>query len=373
MYNSKIKQIIIENFGSIEYAEIEFDDSNILNLCGYNDSGKSNVIRLLSMLLYDVHPTEQVNFVKDGKEYWRGTLIFDDDVRISKTKMLTGASIWEMSVGDKVLYSNKLGVGYSSVKGGVPAQIASYLGVLRDDFTKQLLNVRFNTDKMFLIYTTGSENYKMLSSVLKSDELAEASATLIQAKNKLDQEVQVKNNTYNILVSQHNELDVAPKSTIEELDSKVEALTELNKRGKVLSGVEEAHNIIQQADIYPELKAIDTSRLRTLEGLRGFAASASVAVQPELSNIDTNKYNTLKSLIANYENTKTVVQPALSSIDTTRIGAVCDLIRAKMTYENAVASSQSIEAEYEKCYKELQEIAVQTGFKVCKNCGSVVM
>jgi hypothetical protein len=401
LYNSKIKRIIVENFGSIEYAEIDFDESGIINLCGYNDSGKSMVIRMLSILLYDVHPTEQASFVKNGKEYWRGTLVFDDNVRISKTKMLTGASIWEMAVGEKILYTNKLASGFSAVK-GVPAQIAAYLGVLQDEFTKQLLNVRFNTDKMFLIYTTGSENYKMLSTVLKSDVLAEASTTLIQAKNKLDQDVQNKNNTYNILVAQHNELDVAPKSMIEDLDSKVLQLTELNKRGKMLTAIDDANKTLRDADIYPELKAIDSTRIDMLQHINKSYADSQQVVQPELSSVDMQRLNMLQSIQSTYEQTKIPIQPELNSldyaryqklvdlqvtqanisvdvqpelnlIDTTQISAVCDLMRANNAYNSAVTAFNTIDAEYRKDFEELQKLAEVTGFKICKNCGSIVM
>ena len=44
-HQSKVVSLKIENFMSIKEGLIEFDDSNIISLCGYNDSGKSAITR----------------------------------------------------------------------------------------------------------------------------------------------------------------------------------------------------------------------------------------------------------------------------------------------------------------------------------------
>ena len=54
-HQSKIVSIKIENFMSIKNALLEFDESNIISLCGYNDSGKSAITRLLEVMFYNTY------------------------------------------------------------------------------------------------------------------------------------------------------------------------------------------------------------------------------------------------------------------------------------------------------------------------------
>lgn len=372
MYESKLTQVVAENFGTIEYGVLEFDSTNMINLVGYNDSGKSNILRMLCIILYDAMPLEQVRFVKDGKDYWRGTLLFDDNVRISKTKMLTGVSIWEMFVGDKLLYTNRTGNAFSSTK-GVPAQIKAYLGVLQDEFTKQLLNVRFNTDKLFLIHTSGSENYKMLSYILNSDVLAEASANLIKDKNKMMQDVQIKNNSYNLLMGQYNELDVPPEELLDELDERIKKLTDLNMQGKQLDNLEMAYKALQSTDVYPEIKPIDMSRYAQLLVLQESYEASQVAVLPELKPISTDRMNQIVTLIQMAQKMSEPIYPSLTRVDTARINAICDLIRLSRSYTSTVEEYEKVNAEYNKLAAELAEIAKETNFKICPNCKTVIV
>lgn len=372
MYESKLKQVVAENFGTIEYGVLEFDSSNMINLVGYNDSGKSNILRMLCIILYDAMPLEQVRFVKDGKDYWRGTLLFDDNVRISKTKMLTGVSIWEMYVGDKMLYTNKVGNAFSSTK-GVPYQIKTYLGVLQDEFTKQLLNVRFNTDKLFLIHTSGSENYKMLSYILNSDVLAEASAELIKDKNKMMQDVQIKNNSYNLLMGQYNDLDVPPEELLDELDDRIKKLTELNMRGKQLDSLETAYKAIQSTDVYPEIKPIDTGRYAQLLALQESYAASQAPVQPQLTTVPIDRMNQIVTLVQMAQKMSEPIYPSLTKVDTSRINAICDLIRLSRAYTSTVEEYNKVDTEYSKLADELEKIAKETNFKVCPNCKTVIV
>ena len=60
----------VENFMSIKEAKVEFDDTNIINFKGFNDSGKSAMLRALEVLLSNKYPTEQAKFIKDGESYF---------------------------------------------------------------------------------------------------------------------------------------------------------------------------------------------------------------------------------------------------------------------------------------------------------------
>ena len=152
-HQSKIVSLKIENFMSIKNGLIEFDESNIISLCGYNDSGKSAITRLMEVMLYNAYSTDQVKFITDGEDYWLGELTFSDGVVYTRRKYADGKSLWELTKGDKVLFSNKLPNGTYAAMGDTPEVIERYLGVIQDELTGEELNVRRNTDKLFLTST----------------------------------------------------------------------------------------------------------------------------------------------------------------------------------------------------------------------------
>ena len=104
-HQSKIISLKIENFMSIKNGLIEFDDSNIISLCGYNDSGKSAITRLMEVMLYNAYSTDQVKFITDGEDYWLGELTFSDGVVYTRRKYADGKSLWELTKGVKILLS----------------------------------------------------------------------------------------------------------------------------------------------------------------------------------------------------------------------------------------------------------------------------
>ena len=183
-HQSKIVSIKIENFMSIKNALLEFDESNIISLCGYNDSGKSAITRLLEVMFYNTYSTDQVKFITDGEDYWLGAITFSDGVVYTRKKYLDGKSLWELKKDDKILFTNLLPNGTLAAMGDTPEIIEKYLGVIQDELTTEELNVRRNTDKLFLVGTSGGDNYKILNTVLRSDVLASASKSLNEDKNK---------------------------------------------------------------------------------------------------------------------------------------------------------------------------------------------
>ena len=89
---SKISFWEVWNFMSIAHGKAEFDDRNIINFKGYNDSGKSAMLTALKVAITNSNPTKQVSFIQDDKEYFRVLIQFDDGVTILRDKYLNGQS-----------------------------------------------------------------------------------------------------------------------------------------------------------------------------------------------------------------------------------------------------------------------------------------
>ena len=200
---SKITYFRLQDFMCFEDAIIEFDEYGIISLCGYNSSGKSAVVRGLDVILYNSRQTEHIKYIRDDMEHFMLELAFDDDVIIRRFKHRDGRNIWEMQQHDNMLFTNRTNTGVFAVE-GVPDVIHAYLGVLRDSETKEKLNLRRVTDKQFLIETTGGDNYKILSAILKANILAEASKSITETRNRVQNEEFSLINTVRTLENEYN-------------------------------------------------------------------------------------------------------------------------------------------------------------------------
>ena len=184
---SKIVGLELENFMSIKEAKLVFDDSNIINLKGYNDSGKSNIVRSLNVLLFDSYKRAQKNFIKHGEQYFRIKLHFDDGVAIVRDKYINGASLYEMYKDGELVFSTKVGSTLTQVK-SVPLEIKEYLA-MTETSEGSYLNSQSIYDKQFLIETTGSENVELLNGVLKLKETGLATTAIKNDINHLSSSI----------------------------------------------------------------------------------------------------------------------------------------------------------------------------------------
>lgn len=238
------------------YVELEFDEKNIINLCGYNNSGKSAITRAIEVVLYDEYSTKQVEFIH-GKEaeFFFVSLEFDDGVEIRKTKYRTGKSMWEMWLNGELVYTNQLADGSFITLEVQPPVIAEYLGVLRDINTGEKVNVRRNKDKLFLIDTTGGENYKILNSILKSDILTDASIALNKDKNakmvelkSLETSRQVFEDMLLEAIGMH-----VPYTVRQQLQEYAKQLEVCLLRQQELLGIQYRLEKLQEVVLYPEI------------------------------------------------------------------------------------------------------------------------
>ena len=205
----------VKNFMSISDARVEFDGTGIVNFKGYNDSGKSAMLLALKVLLTNTDPTKQADFIQDDKEYFRVVAYFDDGVAILRDKYIGGQSLYEMYKDGQLLFSTKQGRVLTKVV-GVPDVIAEYLGLIVYD--GGTLNARACFEKQIGVQTTGSENYVMFNTVLRSEEIASASEMLNNDRNKLASDISAKAAQYPI-----QNMDVLQEITVSPLPDPAEA------------------------------------------------------------------------------------------------------------------------------------------------------
>jgi energy-coupling factor transporter ATP-binding protein EcfA2 len=371
-HGSKIVSIKIQNFMSIKDAFLEFDERGIISLCGYNDSGKSAITRLFEVMFYNKYTNDQAKFITDGEEFWSCVMTFSDGVVYTREKYLDGKGFYELRTSEKILFTNKLENGTFAAMPDVPAVISAYLGVIKDEATSQQVNVRRNSDDLFLVETTGGQNYKMLNNILRSEVLTTATGNLNSDKNSLSAEVSEKETVRQVYEEQYNSYEVAPKEMIDEVKLFISNLEENRLRSGLVLSVIDLLNQLNSISIYEELKPVEIDRLKSLQNVVGLLKQTKQPVYDEVKSIDTDRLKALRNIVALKKELNVSTFDALDYVDVDRakdIRHIAEefnkfrLYRDKfMAAENALITKK----------KELKDLSEKHGLKICQNCGSFV-
>lgn len=357
---------------SIKQATLEFDENNIIALCGLNDSGKTAIETALSILLYDNFSRDQVRFIREGEDYFSVSMHFKDGVTITKVKRIDGASIWTAIQNKNVLYTNQLKTSIQAVN-GVPEPIKNYFGVIEDECTGSLLNVRRNRDKLFLIDTTGGDNYKLFNTILKSEVLAKASIEMNADKNKLHNDTVAKANAYNALAVQCNSIEVAPVAEVEKLHSLTYALSQINMQYLTLSNIKDISDKIHSMEIPPEIVLVTEDRLRDIDRICRLHNECTSDIPPEVKTCDLNRLQEIQRIMSLQEESQAVTVPEATTIDLSRLEMISKLCEAKANLDKQNKELTTLDMQLQMELAELRQLSADYDVKVCPNCGTVVV
>lgn len=372
---SSITSWEVWNFQSIEHGKCEFDERNIINLKGYNDSGKSAMLNALKVALCNANPTKQVGFIQDDKDYFRVLVTFSDGIQILRDKYINGQSLYEMYKDGKCVFSTKNGNALTKVS-DVPQPIADYLGLIMYDGA--CLNARACFEKQIGVQTSGSENYKMFNTVLKSEEIATASTLLNNDKNKLASDISA---TDYDLQAQKNLLGTSGKITedmvvfLKEHDAE---LDELEANASELIAICNIYNGMISIPVIPEIASIDMSQVSELANIERLIKELNgVVITPEVTAIDTVRLTELANIVSlNNALAQISVAPELAAISDTQLNDL--LIISNMVSTLAELDKEISDAdkrisdtaiELEKLQKELANHGVK--MVKCPGCGQI--
>jgi DNA repair exonuclease SbcCD ATPase subunit len=372
---SSITSWEVWNFQSIEHGKCEFDERNIINLKGYNDSGKSAMLNALKVALCNANPTKQVGFIQDDKDYFRVLVTFSDGVQILRDKYINGQSLYEMYKDGKCVFSTKNGNALTKVS-DVPQPIADYLGLIMYDGA--CLNARACFEKQIGVQTSGSENYKMFNTVLKSEEIATASTLLNNDKNKLASDISA---TDYDLQAQKNLLGTSGKITedmvvfLKEHDAE---LDKLEANASELIAICNIYNGMISIPVIPEIASIDMSQVSELANIERLIKELNgVVITPEVTAIDTVRLTELANIVSlNNALAQISVAPELATISDTQLN---DLL----IISNMVSTLAELDKEISDADKRISDTAVELeqlqkelanhGVKMvkCPGCGQI--
>lgn len=369
---SRLLSIELENFMSLPHAKFDFDTSGIISPVGYNDSGKSALRRALEILWFDKYSQTQAKMITDGRDSFTITNTFDDGVLIQRTKYSSGAGRWLMTRNSQVVFDNKLPNGSLAATKGVPDAIAQYLGVVRDEPTGEILNIRRNTNKLLPITTTGGENYQIFNNLCRGERIAYAVKTLnsdVNAKNR-----ELAANSSRLIGKQEAlaSMQVFDEQTEAELLKTANDLKSKTAKLASLLAIAQRYNIFADKAVIAPIQMTDTSRLEVLYAIKqAYINSQKETIQP-ISIIDTSRYAKLLSMQQLLSAMQGTVISQIPVIDLSRYSKLRELsgIATKLSaQEQELASLQNT---YKTFRDELTQTARLNNWRICKHCGNIV-
>lgn len=265
---SKIKNIRLENFMSFSKAQLDFDDSNIIVLKGYNNSGKSALIKAFEVALMGRYESKQSSFIRDGENFFRIVVGFTDGVDIERVKRADGKSLYEMRKDGEVIFTTKQGSALAKVT-GVPEEIKTYLALTEMD--ERWLNSATGNEPMLLTDTTGSENFRAISDVLKAEELHKAlSAVRTDIRSNQEEMTYLRARRERVMQG------LGEKPSLEEVEELKNSVT--RKNALLKDSIKEAEKVAKILSTGKNAEGVKcVSSIKALDGSRA-RAGASVVV-----------------------------------------------------------------------------------------------
>lgn len=366
----------IWNFMSFDHAKFEFDDENIINLLGYNNSGKSSALRALEVNMYNRFPQSQLSFIKSGKDYFRVVSVWSDGIVILRDKYANGQSLYEMWRGDECLFSTKQN-GVLTKVSDVPICIQEYLNLVK--FDDSCLNSRSCFEKQFLVQTSGGENYAALNTVSKSEELSLAGALVNTDRNKLASDITTAETEYNVLMKQYKEGIELTDELVDSLKSHDKLLDVSEEKLSSIASMKETSEKLAQIPVVKELSSISWDSLQLLDVVKSCNESiSSLGEIPQMGIVDNSRLDLLLTVSDSDVKLKSI--PTYSKLISMNDEQLADLmgilnLGGKLIDVDSelVSLSERLEklsAESKSLSEHLSEFGVRT--IRCKNCGALV-
>lgn len=365
---SRIEEITIQNFMSIEQCVLTFDESNIITIKGYNDSGKSAIHKAIRVLFADWNRSKQKRYIKDGKEAFKITATFSDGVKLAKTKYSNGQSLYEMSQNGQMIYTNKSGKALTNVQ-QMPEAFTKYLSL--SIYGSNELYAQSCNEPYLLAETKGSDNYKMLGEA--SDD-----GTLLRATEYVKDQIKESNSQIKEkegVIDQHKAIIQSNSGSTPEI---IEALKKRDAKSKGILEKEELTkkiaNLIQSIEATKPIPAIEEiegiDQIIKLNELTRLVTEATKPIQPEIEEIKgierLEKISRLADLAKRIESI--AVSPVIEEIKTDQLEHFEKINYLIYHVEKTEKDLKQINATIEEMQERCEELTKQ-----CKDEGILVV
>lgn len=372
---SKIVSVEVMNFMVYTHAVLNFDDLNIINIKGYNSSGKSTMLKAIAVCLMNMYPKAQTKFIRHGEKYFRIVVKFDDGVTIVRDKYITGQSLYEVYKDDVCVFTTKEGGKLTKVE-GVPQVVQDYLGLCI--VSTGCLNYQVRQDRLWLIETTGSDNYNSLNEILKSEELSRANALLNSDKNALNSEITGIEASLQETKLSLMEVGDYSIELLSNLKVKESVCKELKSKYLTLKGITDTIELLNNLPTIPEVESIDVSQLNSISSIDTIIGELGTIVEyPDISKLQVDRVadiTRISNILETLKGIDTSV-PEVTTIDVEgfiSLGKIASLIEE---IKSCVVDLKKLEGATTQVSSHLNRIVEQgkkQGIKYvqCDSCGT---
>ena len=364
------------NFMAIKNGKCDFDERNIINLKGYNDSGKSAMLTALKVLCTNFRPNKQVDFIQDDEDYFRIIATFEGGIQILRDKYINGQSLYEMYKDGKCIFTTKSDSGQLTKVADVPKPIADFLGLISYDDT--YLNFRSCFEEQLGVQTKGSENYKMFNTVLKSEEISSANDLLNTDRNKLASDINAVDAE---IVANKGVLGVGQCLTEDMINYLLvhdKVLTVCETSLDDLNRIKSTSDSIDSIRINPEIQVLDEHSLNDIIEIKDILNSlSSIVVCPELQNIDTSQLDFIEKVQSSIADLNKIVEyPEVGVVNSGQIdllSSISSVIKEMTDLDAVVQRDDELMSKIAEEVSELESQLIDLGVKMvkCPNCGTL--
>lgn len=366
---------------SFKHAKVSYDDTNCINIKGYNDSGKSAFLRAAAVCMMDMFKRNQAKFIRYGEDFFRVAVTFDDGVSIVREKYTNGQSLYEMYQNGKRVYTTKQGNKLTKID-GVPQVIADYLGLCITD--NGCLNYQSCVDKLLLVDTTGSENYQELHEVLKTEEIARATTLINSDRNVVSASITEIEEELNSSQTLLRECEAVDEDLIFQMSDRENYAQGLEEKLDSIMDIEKVCGEYENIPNIPEVKKVDSSRLQAVGKIQKLINEYdSVEEIPTIRTVNGGRLKDIGVIckeLLQVEEAKKVDIPSISAISkekVERLSSISNIINNLIEYGKEIKDYMSLMKEIDSIQDELGNLVAQAKaqghvFKKCDTCGSYV-
>ena len=374
---SKITSVEVVNFMVFEHARISFDERGIINLKGYNSSGKSTIEKAIAVCLMDAFKRKQPKFIRHGEDYFRVIVEFDDGIRIVRDKYLNGQSLYEMYKDGDLIFTTREGNRLTKID-GVPSVIEQYLGLIT--LESGCLNYQSRRDPLWLVETVGSENYYALNEVLKTESIARANTLLNSDKNALNSAiVELEGELSGVEVALES-CSVASEELLAVLSEREINIQRLLSRRDLIDSMVDTMNALEGIKVIPEVEKVKPDRMSAiLEVQKKLLELENIKSVPKMEKLETEKLKVAQSLYScSIELEKLqgkCISENVEEVEYNRVQPISRLLKLIKELEGLSDKKKEILADEKEVHRKLKVVvsnAHERGIKFvkCDNCGS---
>lgn len=377
MSYSKITSVEVTNFMVYSRARLVFDGSNIVNIKGYNSSGKSTMLKAIGVCLTNMYPKAQTKLIRHGEDYFRIVVKFDDGVSILRDKYANGQSLYEMYKNDVCVFTSKEGRKLGKVD-DVPEVIKAYLGLCNTGYG--CLNYQSRQDKLWLVETTGSENYSTLNEILKSEEISRANALINSDKNKLSAEITSIEANLQATKMERMSAEAYTEELLKALEAKEQYVQELNRKIVAIRRLSDTVNELMGIRIPPFIEKVDDDRWSSIQSMSKVSKEIlEIKIPPVIPTVQSDRLKKASAIssmcgqvISDRRNIVAAEIPLISVERSTKLDEVVKsatlFSESALSYRKLVLGTVELKGRLDSAVAEAEKAGIH--FVKCDNCGS---